>query len=72
MKFCKKCGVLYSDLLSACPKCGADLEDPQAPPPKEAPRRVKVRQWIALCVGIPTFVGVMYLVIWCLTSLSGR
>ncbi|HRX57492.1 MAG TPA: hypothetical protein P5075_01855 [Eubacteriales bacterium] len=71
MKYCKKCGVLYSDLLSACPKCGGS-EAPEPEPAKEAPKRVKVRQWIALCVGIPAFVGVMYLVIWCLKTLSGR
>jgi len=71
MKYCKKCGTLYSGLLNACPKCGSS-EAPEPAPAPEAPKRVKVRQWIALCVGIPAFVGVMYLVIWCLKTLSGR
>jgi uncharacterized membrane protein YvbJ len=72
MKYCKKCGILYSDILSACPKCGTAQEEPHESPPEEATKRMKVRQWIALCVGIPAFVGVMYLVIWCLKTLSGR
>ncbi len=72
MKYCKKCGVLYSDLLHACPKCGVPLEDPNAEPPKEASKRVRVRQWIGICVGIPALVGVLYLVIYYLSALSGR
>ncbi len=72
MKYCKKCGVLYSDLLDACPKCGVPLEDPNAAPPEEAPRSVKVRQWIGLCVGIPLLVGVLYVMIRWIGSLAAR
>jgi len=72
MKYCKKCGVLYSDLLDACPKCGIPLEDPDAEAPKLAAKGVKIRQWIGLCVGIPAFIGVLYLVIYYLLVLSGH
>jgi uncharacterized membrane protein YvbJ len=72
MKYCKKCGVLYSGLLRACPKCGVPLTDEAAEPPKEPTRSVRVRQWIGICVGIPSLVGVLYLVIYYLSVLSGR
>lgn len=72
MKYCKKCGVLYSDLLSACPKCGVTLEDSNAAPPKEPSRRVLIRQWIGICIGIPALVGILYLVIYYLSVLSGH
>ena len=70
MKYCKKCGVLYSDLLEQCPKCNAVLNDHEEPPAPEAPREVKVRQWIMICVGIPAFIGLLYLVIGWLSALS--
>ncbi len=72
MKYCKKCGVLYSDLLSACPKCGVTLEDENAEPPKEATKKERVRQWIGICIGIPALVGILYLVIYYLSVLSGH
>ena len=60
MKYCKKCGVLYSDLLDVCPKCGVETEDPNALPPKEAPKSVRVRQWIGIIIGIPALIAVLY------------
>lgn len=64
MKYCKKCGVLYSDLLEHCPKCNSLLDEhaldsEQGP---EAPRKTKIKQWIGLCVGIPALVALLYLV----------
>jgi uncharacterized membrane protein YvbJ len=72
MKYCKKCGVLYSDLLGACPKCGVPLEDANAEPPKESTKKERVRQWIGICIGIPALVGVLYLVIYYLSVLAGH
>lgn len=63
MKYCKKCGVLYSGLLERCPKCNAVLEEhreDQAPAP-EAPRETKVKQWIGICIGIPAMIALFYL-----------
>ncbi len=71
MKYCKKCGVLYSDLLDVCPKCGVETEDPNALPPKEAPKSVRVRQWIGIVIGIPLMIGVLYVVIRFLYALGG-
>lgn len=50
MKYCKKCGVLYT--TDVCPKCGVitpDPEQPVAPADKSTVRR----QWIALLIAIP-------------------
>ena len=72
MKYCKKCGVLYASSLPCCPKCNPALEqapdsEPDAPPAD--PRTVR-RQWIALCVGIPALIGVLYLVALVLRALG--
>lgn len=68
MKYCKTCGVLYSGLLEQCPKCNATLAAHEEPPAPEAPKKVRLRQWIALCIGIPALIGVLYLVIGWLVS----
>lgn len=70
MKYCKKCGVLYSGLLVQCPKCNTALEEYQEPAAPEAPKEVKTRQWIAICIGIPALIGFMYLMASILARLS--
>ena len=63
MKYCKKCGVLYSSLLDACPKCGAmpgSAEESESTAP-EAPKATVRRQWIALIIGIPALILILYL-----------
>lgn len=74
MKYCKKCGVLYSSLLPQCPKCNTaisehadELEAADAP---EAPRAVKIRQWVAIVVGVPALIFFLYFVIGKLYALS--
>lgn len=62
MKYCRRCHILYSSAAAACPKCGA------AAPPKEeeaapADKREVRRDWIMLIVGIPLFIGAIYLII---------
>lgn len=62
MKYCKKCGVLYT--TDVCPKCDVavpdDLPDPEAGEPKTVRR-----QWIALVIAIPAAIllimGVLYI-----------
>ncbi len=62
MKYCKKCGVLYT--TDVCPKCGvvAPADSPESEPAN--PQTVR-RQWIALCIAIPAAIllimGVLYL-----------
>ena len=51
MKYCKKCGVLYS--TDVCPKCG--MIEPQASQPEETASAKEIRRrWIALGIAIPS------------------
>ena len=62
MKYCKKCGVLYT--TDVCPKCGIVVPDDLEPPAKAEKKTVR-RQWIALLIAIPAAIllimGVVYL-----------
>ncbi len=62
MKYCKKCGVLYT--TDVCPKCGIIVPDSEEPAMKAGAKTVR-RQWIALVIAIPTAIllimGVIYL-----------
>ncbi len=62
MKYCKKCGVLYT--TDVCPKCGIAVPDDKEPSAPADPRSVR-KQWIALILAIPTVIllimGVIYL-----------
>ena len=68
IRFCKTCGTLYTDSLGVCPKCNAAAaaraaEQATAPaPPADAAQRK--RQWIAICLGVPSLILFRYLVIW--------
>lgn len=73
MRYCKKCGVLYSGLLPQCPKCNPALAAHEAEPKQEAPeapRAVKVRQWIAIGLGVPALIFFLYFVTSRLYALS--
>lgn len=62
MKYCKKCGVLYT--TDVCPKCGVVEPDNPAPEAPAGPGTVR-KQWIALVAAIPAAIllvmGVIYL-----------
>ena len=62
MKYCKKCGVLYT--TDVCPKCGVIPPEPSEDVPKADQRTVR-RQWITLLIAIPAAIllimGVVYL-----------
>ena len=67
MKFCKKCGILYSEVLIACPKCGsADVSEET----REALPGEKRRQWLSLILGIPALILLLYLIGWLIKGLS--
>lgn len=66
MKYCQRCGVLYDRKMDACPKCSIQRSaEPEttAQEPRIAPRSVRIRQWIGICVGIPLLVATLYIVI---------
>lgn len=72
MKYCKKCGVLYDSSLPSCPKCNPELlkyQDSIQNAPKADKDTIK-KQWIGLCIGIPAFIGIIYLVIYLIKSLN--
>ena len=50
MKYCKKCGVLYT--TDACPKCGV-IEPEQATPGEPVSGKDIRKRWITLALAIP-------------------
>ncbi len=50
MKYCKKCGVLYT--TDVCPKCGIVKPEEEAPNTPASAKEVR-KQWIALIIAIP-------------------
>ncbi len=64
MKYCKKCGILYS--TDVCPGCGVDVQealDAEQPPDAPPQRKKAGQQWLVLIVGVPVFIWLIYLVI---------
>ncbi|MDD3401231.1 MAG: hypothetical protein PHT58_06360 [Eubacteriales bacterium] len=62
MKYCKKCGVLYS--TDVCPKCGIIYPNEDEQKPVVASKDKIKHQWIALVIGIPALIAALYLVIY--------
>ena len=68
LKFCKTCGTLYDDTKVDCPKCAAKALEPdfdeltynQNMEQAEADR-LRRKSWIQLIIGVPAFIGVLYL-----------
>ncbi len=62
MKYCKKCGVLYT--TDVCPKCGVTVPEDPGPAAPADPKTVR-KQWIALVIAIPAAIllimGVVYI-----------
>ena len=62
MKYCKKCGVLYT--TDVCPKCGVIAPDPSAEEQRPRDPAEVRRNWIALLIGIPAFIGAIMLIVY--------
>ena len=69
MKYCKRCHILYSSAAAACPKCGIKAPEESSEPPKADKKAVR-RDWIMLAVGIPLFIGAIYLIIYLIKILG--
>lgn len=67
MKYCKKCGVLYT--TDDCPKCGVIEPDAitQEIGATESPDKVR-RTWIWFLIGIPAMIGLIYVIVLLLSS----
>lgn len=68
LKFCKTCGTLYDEAKVECPKCAAKALEPdydQLTYDREMDKaeadRLRRKSWIQLIIGVPAFIGVLYL-----------
>lgn len=69
MKRCEKCRTLYSEEAAACPKCGV-REYEEAPAGEKPDKGSVARDWIWLAVGIPLFIGLIYLLVYVIKLLG--
>lgn len=72
MKYCDRCGILYANILSACPKCGAAIHKPLPGELPEPSEREKKRQRLGLMVGIPAAILLMCLAGWMFIKLNAH
>ena len=68
LKFCKACGTLYDEARVECPKCAAKALEPDCDEltynremDKAEADRLRKKSWIQLIIGVPAFIGVLYL-----------
>ncbi|MBQ9832237.1 MAG: hypothetical protein IJO48_00745 [Clostridia bacterium] len=63
--FCKKCGTLYNPKEGPCPKCStADIKYEPKEMSEEEAAHLRKKSWIQLLIGIPAFIGFIYLTIY--------
>ena len=70
MKYCKKCHTPYSDEAAVCPKCGVSAEKAARAEisDENAEKRRVGLDWLWLVIGIPPFIGLIYLFVWLLRN----
>lgn len=68
MKYCKKCGVLYT--TDVCPKCGVVPPEPQETEQIPAEGKTVKRQWISLLIGIPAFILAIWLIVYLFRTIT--
>ena len=68
LKFCKTCGTLFDEAKVECPKCAAKALEPDCDEltynremDKAEAERLRKKSWIQLIIGVPAFIGVLYL-----------
>lgn len=81
LHFCKKCGTVYDDRNGACPKCETkDVVDavytntyvpPQSEMTPEEISAARKKSWIQLVIGIPCFIGFIYLLCFIFVQIKG-
>ena len=70
---CKACGTLYNAKDGPCPKCstGADMEELPKQMSDEEAKRLRKRAWIELVIGVPAFIGFIYLLVYLFKLIKG-
>lgn len=71
LKFCKYCGTLYDDSMD-CPKCrenqlmreGVKELSTKQDMDEETLKKERRKSWIQLIIGVPAFIGFLYLVVY--------
>ncbi len=81
LHFCKKCGTVYNDKNGECPKCAThevisavmanDYAPPQSDMSDEDIRAARKKSWIQLIIGIPCFIGFIYLICYVFVMIKG-
>ncbi len=81
LHFCKTCGTVYNDKDGGCPKCAtrevidAVKENSYVPPQSEMSEEEisssRKRSWIQLIIGIPCFIGFIYLICYLFVMIKG-
>lgn len=78
MKYCKRCGVLYSDAAKDCPRCKIPLETvPEGVVmnrediPEEEYKQIRKKNWIGIAIGVPALFGLIYLLYYIMKVLQG-
>ena len=78
IRFCRQCGTLYNDSGGECPKCAANkllCEDPtghatNAEMTPEQASRARRSAWISIAIGVPLFIGIIYIIVYIMKLLS--
>lgn len=80
MKFCVKCGTFYDETGNeSCPNCAelaqlhqqAEAAEVNHAMDEPSARRARKRAWAQLCIGVPAFIGFIYLIIYLIRTLRG-
>lgn len=81
LHFCKTCGTVFDDKVGGCPKCETrevmdkvaanEYQAPVGDMSEEEARAARKRSWIQLVIGIPCFIGFIYLIIYVFKIVKG-
>ncbi|MDD4074856.1 MAG: hypothetical protein PHC80_02060 [Eubacteriales bacterium] len=81
LHFCKTCGTVFDDKNGGCPKCATSVvmdavtANTYAPPESEMSEAessaARKKSWIQLVIGVPCFIGFIYLLVYIFKIIKG-